>query len=182
MNLRTFAEADEFLRHVGPTLLASEAENALILGVALRLQDGHMFGDEPPFLACVGSDDEVATIVARTPPHNLLIREEQENDNAFELVAARLHGGGIKLPGVHGVRPTAVRFANVWEEMAGVRSEVAMEQRLHKLTEVIAPSGVAGRVRLADPDDRDLLVPWVRSFVDEAVGGAPHPDPVGLVE
>ena len=182
MNLRTFDEAVEFLRHVEPALLANEAENALILGVALRLQGGHTFGDEPPFLACVEDGDEVVMIAARTPPYNLLIREEQEDGDALELVAARLHGDGIELPGVHGARQVAVRFANVWGRMAGVRSEIAMEQRLYKLTEVTVPSGVSGCLRLADPEDRDLLVAWGQGFVTEAVAGAPHPDPGGLVE
>jgi predicted GNAT family acetyltransferase len=182
MNLRVFGSAAEFLEHVEPTLLANEAENSLILGVALRLRDGHAFGDEPPFLACVEGDGEVVTIVARTPPYNLLVREERENDNAFELVAARLHDGGGRLPGVHGRHSDASRFANVWGQMTGVRSKIAMEQRLYKLTEVLVPADVPGRVRLAVSGDRDLLVPWVRAFADEAIGGAPHPDPVGLVE
>jgi len=180
--LRTFDAAAEFLRRVGPTLLADEAENSLILGVALRLRAGHSYGEEPAFLAYVEDCSEVLAAVVRTPPYNLLVREERENDDALGLVTAHLHGGGIRLPGIHGARSAALRFANVWEETTRARSEVAMEQCLYELTEVVAPSGVPGRVRLADPDDRDLLVSWVRAFADEAVGGVLRQDPVGLVE
>jgi predicted GNAT family acetyltransferase len=182
MRLRTFDSAGQFLRYVEPALLADEAENALILGVALRLQDGHTFGGEPPFLACAEDAGEVVTISARTPPHNLLIREEREDDTALELIVARLHGDGIKLPGVHGMRAAAARFADVWSGKAGVRSEIAMEQCLYRLTEVTVPTGAPGSFRAADPEDRDLLVAWVCAFVTEAVGGAPRQDPVGLVE
>ena len=43
MRLRTFTAAAAFLDAVGPTLLAREAENSLLLGIALR---EHADGEE----------------------------------------------------------------------------------------------------------------------------------------
>ncbi|MGB2983280.1 MAG: hypothetical protein WBC63_05395, partial [Candidatus Bipolaricaulia bacterium] len=182
MNLRTFDSADAFLESAELTLMANEAENALILGVALRLQDGHSFGDEPALLACVEENGKVAAIAARTPPYNLLVREATATGQALELLVRHLYAEGVRLPGVHGERASAVGFAERWTRLTGIRSRIAMEQRLYRLSEVDTPSGVPGCFRPAGLEDRDLLIAWVSAFVDEAVGGAPHPDPAGLVD
>ena len=68
MMLRTFTHVAGFLDVAGPKLLAREAENALVLGVAAALRDGRRYGDEPPFLACVVDGTAVAAVARRPPP------------------------------------------------------------------------------------------------------------------
>ncbi len=182
MSLRVFSEVAEFLSVVEATLLRNEAENSLLLGVMLRLLEGNPYGTEPPFLACVEDEGEVAAVAVRTPPHNLLIREEGDGLETLEFIARRLAEDGVRLPGVHAAPSSAASFARIWEHMTGAKSEIAMEQRLYRLTEVEPPVGVPGRFRLAEPADRDLLIEWVASFVDEAIGGAPHGRPDAMVD
>jgi len=181
MNLRRFDDATAFLAAVESTLLENEAENALILGVALRVRDGHSYGDERPFFASVEDDGRTDVVAVRTPPHNLLVREETGSSEGLRLIASHLAGARVHLPGVHGPRSSADRFARAWTDAAGVRSEIGMEQRLYRLTEVTAPTGVPGRFRLAESKDRDLLVEWIGAFVEEAVG-SPHADPGVMVD
>ena len=182
MKLETFRNADAFLRTAEPVFLANEALTSLILGIAIRLRDGHTFGDEPPFLSCVLDEDRVVAIATRTPPHNLLIHAVESDGEPLDLVANHLGGAGVTLRGVHGRSEEAERFAEAWTRVTAAAREISMEQRLYKLTEVSAPDGVPGRLRPAAEREHDLLVRWVKAFVDEAIGAAPHPDPSGLVE
>ena len=182
MNLRTFDRADHFLDAVEETLLVHEAENALMLGIARRLLGGYTYGAEPAFLSCVERDGRVVAIATRTPPHNLLVREELGSADALELVADHLQAASSPLPGVHGMRASAQRFAGIWSDLAGIHAEISMEQRLYRLTEVIPPEAPPGGLRAAVREERQQLITWVASFVDEAVGGAPHPNPDEVVD
>ena len=64
MKLRTFATAAEFLDVVGPALDASEAENSLLLGIALRVRDGHRTAMSAPLFACVEDESGIPLVVA----------------------------------------------------------------------------------------------------------------------
>ena len=182
MNLHTFSQVAEFLQCAEATLLAHEAANSLILGIASRLRDGYSYGNESPFLACVEADGEIIAMAIRTPPYNLLLREETNTSEGIDLIVDHLLDAGARLPGVHAERSSAEQFAAAWSHAAGWDHELAMNQRLYHLTEGTAPSGVPGRLRLAGAGDAEHLIPWVEAFAREAVGGAPHSDPVGLVE
>jgi predicted GNAT family acetyltransferase len=181
MRVEGFTDVERFLERTEETLLRHEAENSLILGIALRLREGHTYGEERPLLASVESDDEIAAIALQTPPHNILLRAEREDLQTPGALADYLAGGGIRPAGVHAERGCALGFADVWGRTCGCRFELAMDQRLYRLTSVTAPADVSGRFRLAEPDDLPRLATWVDAFVSEAIGEGPHPDPVGMV-
>lgn len=187
MIVETFSSADAFLRVAEPSLQVHEDRCSLMYGIVLRLAAGHRFGEEAPILACVRDEDRVLALATQTPPHNLLVHVlEGVSDPLLSLVSA-LADRGVDLPGVHGQKRDALRFASAWHEITGHDHTISMEQRLYRL-DTVEPVGVgvgkerAGRFRLAEPRDRDILVPWVEAFVEEAVGGRSHPDPGGLVE
>ena len=149
MRLETFRNADAFLRTAKSELLANEALTSLIFGIAIRLRDGHTFGDEPPFLSCVTDGDRVVAIATRTPPHNLLLHAVESNGAPLGLVADHLGEAGATLRGVHGRTEVAGQFAETWERVTGAAWELPMRQRLYKLTAVSAPDSVPGRLRPA---------------------------------
>jgi len=182
MNLRTFDRAGQFLDAVEATLLVHEAENALMLGIARRLCGGYAYGPEPAFFCCVEKDGAVVAMATRTPPHNLLVREERGSEGALELVADHLQAVSSPLPGVHGMRTCAQRFAEIWSDLTGIDAAISMEQRLYRLTEVSPPKAPPGALRPATREEREQLIAWVAAFVDEAVGGAPHPNPDEVVD
>jgi predicted GNAT family acetyltransferase len=187
MRVRTFREVAGFLDVVQPTLLAHEAENALMLGVVLAVKAGRAYGDDPPFFACVESARSLAAIAVRTPPYNLLLtasadRSEANRADAVGCIAEYLYGVGANLPGVHGTVSTARAFADKWHGQAGVAADVAMEQRLYCATEVSAPYGVPGRFRMAAPGDVDLLTEWAEAFFAEAASGGPSLDARALID
>ncbi len=182
MNLRTFATVGDFLRVVGPTLYASEAENSLLLGVAQRLADGHRYGDDAPFFACVEEAGEFPVIALRTPPYNLLLCADEAHSSGLACLCDSLADAGATLPGVHGRVDVATTFAAIWVAKVGVRAEAGMGQRLYRLDRVLAPSGVSGRARWAREADLDLLAEWAGSFIDEAVPNDPKHDVRGMIE
>jgi len=181
MNLRTFVEPAEFRRRVESALMENEAANALIFGVVLRLCAGYSYGTEPPLLACVEDRGEISAIAVQTPPHNLLLRGEGDSE-AIAWIARELADADVRLPGVHAERATALRFAEAWAKAAGCSHEIAMEQRLYRLTKATPPVGVPGRLRLARPEDRELLIRWVDAFFEEAVAGSPDAESEKMVD
>ena len=79
------------------------------------------------------------------------------------------------LPGVMGDAATAARFAGQWAERRRVPVTPTEGQRLYRLATVRPPANVPGRLRAAEPGDRDELVVWADAFV-ESTGGHPlHP-------
>jgi hypothetical protein len=182
MRLRTFTAAAVFLDVVGPTLLAREAENSLLLGIALRLADGHSYGAEAPFLACVEDDGRFPVIALRTPPHNLALCADAGRVGALALVADHLADGGASLPGVHGRVDVADAFAALWQREMGAIPSTGMEQRLYRLTEVVRPKDVCACARWGTREEASLLTAWADAFIDEAVPNDPKPDVRAMIE
>ena len=181
MRLRTFSAAAAFLDAVGPTLLAREAENSLLLGIALRLADGHSYGAEAPFLACVKDDDGRLSVIAlRTPPHNLVLCANEERVDTLALIADCL--ADATLPGVHGRVDVADAFAALWQKKTSAIPSIGMEQRLYRLTEVARPANVRGGARWGTREEASLLTAWADAFIDEAVPNDLKPDVRAMVE
>lgn len=179
MTLRLFDDAAAFLDVAGPRLFAREAENALLLGVAAAVRDGRRYGPLPPFLACVVEEGAVTAAAVRTPPYNLLLSRATRHD--WEPIAAHLAAVGAALPGVNAEQDVALDFAKWWSAARGVAHEVAMRQRLYRLTAVTPPVRVSGQARTAEAADARLLSAWVDAFSAEAIPGSPAGDPAALV-
>ncbi|MEN6369309.1 MAG: GNAT family N-acetyltransferase [Thermotogota bacterium] len=177
--LRVFSDAAAFLDVVEPKLLAREAENALLLGVATALRDGRRYGDEPPFLACTVDETAVVAAAVRTPPYNLLLGNATRS--GWEPVAKHLADTGVHLPGVNAERDVALDFAEWWSTSCGVRHEVTMRQRLYRLTAVAFPVGVRGHARWAEASDAELLARWTKAFNAEAIPSSPPDDVTTLI-
>lgn len=168
-----------FLERAGPVLLEDEARNNLILGVAGTLRD-HPLAYSERRLWIVLDGARVVAAALQTPPFNLILGRP-DDETALPALADALHDDGAELPGVTAAVPEVDAFANEWEMRSGRSRRARMAQRIYRATQVRAPSEVPGRHRDATPDDRDLLVDWIRAFADEALHGAPDA-PVGNAE
>jgi predicted GNAT family acetyltransferase len=65
---------------------------------------------------------------------------------------------------VSGDAATAAVFAGQWTETANAGAVPVQGYRIYEAGGVKQPSGVNGRLRQAGPDDRGLLVTWMRGF------------------
>jgi predicted GNAT family acetyltransferase len=166
------ADAEAFLELAGAYLESHEAEDCLMLGIAGNLRRGTLVLDEPPLLAVVVDGEAGNGAVAaalRTPPYDLVVSMAEDLE-AIDALASALNGEA--LPGVSGPRDSAARFAQRWTADAGRHWTRSMAERVFRLTAVHPPRAANGRMRLADRDDRNLLIAWIDAFELEALGKA----------
>jgi len=169
MELTRHDGADAFLAHAGEFLRAREAEHNLILGLSSRLQVAPLMYGEPPYFAVAEEGGRVVAVTMRTPPHNLILSEVDDEAALQPLLEdARAEFGS--LPGVVGPKQPVARFAQAW----GAPARLEIAQRAFRADHVDAPSGVPGQMRDYEHDDRELAARWMDAFAEEAL---PEPPP-----
>jgi uncharacterized protein len=170
--LRFFSDAHEFLERVQPFLLRREAEHCLILGLLDGLRAGEQWGAEPPLMASIENQDEVAAVALMTPPHNLIISWTAD-DSTLDAIARELHAKAVAVPGVNSSDCIARKFALKWSELSGCRHRVQMAQRIYQLSRVTNETRAAGRLREPNQSDDALLREWRAAFSIDAEGMDP---------
>jgi len=180
MQLEEHADAAAFLTAAAPVLEADEARHNLMFGICSMLLDAPDTYPDARLWTVVA--DSVVGAALMTPPFNLAVAEPLD-EGALSFAAQALHEGGVDLPGVTAAVPEADVFAAAWAELTGVRVRVRFKQGIYAARSVHAPGGVSGVARPAHPDDRDLLVDWLRAFQDEALADdSPHIDLERMVD
>jgi uncharacterized protein len=170
MEVRRCTTADEFLERAGAFLVAREAEHNLILGLSGRLREHPDIYGEEPYFALVEDGGRVVAVAMRTPPHNLIL-SEVENERALEVLAEDVRAAFAELPGVLGPKAATERFVSIW----GAPGVLKIAQRAHRAESVTLPEGVPGRMRPYEETDRELVLRWLQEFMDEAMpGGGPE--------
>ncbi len=169
MELRRFADVGEFLDAAGDFLGEREAEHNLIFGIcsSLRTTPGMYAG--PPYLAAVTDGGRVVAAALQTRPHRLILSEIDDPRAIDHLVADSRQRG---LSGVLGPSEHARAFADAWTATGGPPARLAVSERIYRLTAVRPPRPVPGGVRVATPEDRDLVVAWTEGFILDAFGEA----------
>lgn len=205
--LRRFDDVARFRDAVEPYLLEREAEHCLLLGLLSGLTAGEW---SAPYLASVEDDERTVLVALRTPPHRLVTSQAAEGadvDAAVALLAADAadatdaadaadatnaaeaadaaeaagaSGADDDLPGVVGDVRVAQRFAELWSERHGRGWRVAMAERIYRCERVEPVPVVPGHMRAVVPDDHELLRPWLRAFLEEALPSE-TPDPEAQV-
>jgi uncharacterized protein len=166
------ADAESFLAAAGGFLGAREAEHNLILGLSSRLvREPLMYGEEPYF-AVVHDEGRVVGVAMRTPPHNFILSELDE-DAAVGAVVADAREEFGSLPGVVGPKERAAEFANAWRAATGATPRLEIAQRVFAADHVDPPGATSGRMRDYEAGDRDLAIRWMDEFVAEALPEAP---------
>ena len=170
MEVRRCRNADEFLERAGDFLAAREAEHNLMLGLTGRLRETPlMYGDTAPYFAVVEDGGRVVAAAMRTPPHNLIL-SEVDDERALDALAEDARATYSELPGVLGPTAAAERFVSLW----GAAGERTLAQRAHRAESVTPPEGVPGQMRDYEERDRELVLDWIQAFIDEALpGGSP---------
>ena len=161
-----FDSVDAFLDVAGPFLETREPEHQLTLGIVGDHRAEDAWPEDGALVAALDDGRVVATAIW-TPPWNLILSEVDELD-AIDAIAERM--ASASLAGVHAPEEHAEAFARAWTGRTGERFRLTMRQRSYALESVIPPRDVQGRLRLAVPDDRDLMVDWMLAFDNEAMG------------
>ena len=154
-------------------LLEREAENNLILGLALQLEES-VAGYEPPiYLATIERNSELLGCAYRTPPFNLgITRLPLEVMAPLAADVAEVYDS---LSGVLGPDPQAAALAEAWAGMRRVVVREAMRERIYRLECVIDPEyPAAGYMRAVTKADIGTVAQWGNAFSAEA--GVPAND------
>ena len=80
--------------------------------------------------------------------------------SAVAPVVAAVVETAAGVPGVLGDPATAARFAGSWTECCGASARPVDAQRIYEVERLVAPTGVAGEMRPAGPDDLDRRPGW----------------------
>ena len=156
-------DAATFLRHARDWLLLTEAENALVLGIA----DSADETSDDLYAATVEQGGAVVGCALRTPPRKLLLTRVPPG--AIDALVVDVAACYDDLPGVLGPPSSAREFARLWCERRGGSVSERMSLRLHALERVIPPDPQPpGMLRLATSHDLGLVTSWVACFHAEA--------------
>lgn len=167
--------ASAFLARAEAWLMEAEAENNLILGIALEHAEAET-GAEPadradqadaPWFATVEDTSRAVVGCAfRTPPHKVgLTRLRKE---AAPTLAAAIASRFDHVPGFLGPEDVAMDVARSWVALRGGALSPGMLQRIYRLDTVTSPAGVRGRVRRAQSEDLALALAWGEGFARDA--------------
>ena len=159
----------EFMDHAGSFLLAHEAENNLLIGIAAGVAAGRdvtggVALGPPPQFTVVEDEGRVVMTAVRTPPHSLVVSRGPlcVADSAAVQLASM-----DKYPGVRGhastVRPVVEGIAAV----SGQSVRSATQQRIYEARSVRETGAVQGRFRAATSADVELLARWMDAFMRE---------------
>ena len=177
MQAASFATADEFLDCIQPFLEAQETINNLILGISLRMVSSPEWAEFPVYFGAVEKENrEIILAAVMTPPYEIVLTNsppmatEPELQSAVDALIDNLKDNRWQPPGVNGPKQISRRFALSWSERNHLPMRVKMEERVYELRKVITPRWSPGFMRLAAPDDLEILTQWQTSFLKEALG------------
>lgn len=176
LRFHRFDDVEAFLASARDFLAAREAEHNLLFGITSSIRAApEVFADDPPQFGIV-ADDAGRTVAAtlRTPPNNQVLSMADD----LEAVDVIVDALDEELPGVLGPKEVAARFGERWMARHGTTGRVKTAERIFQLDRVVQPERpAAGRWRLVDQGDREIVARWIVAFVEEA-----HEEPANIAD
>ena len=158
------ADAGEFARLARPLLEPDPVRHTIALTALDALCRGRA---EPALLLTVHDDDRLAGVVLRTAGWPLVLSALPAA--LADVVAEHLCTVEHEVDAANGPVTSVEAFAAAYTGRTGATAHVAMRERLHRLSTLTPPSGVAGAARPAEGRDVDLIATWQLAFLHEAV-------------
>jgi hypothetical protein len=172
MKIRTYENASDFLLRTQKWLEVEEAANSLMLGIAFRLQRRPL-PTETLYLKTIEADGRLLLAAVMTPPYNIVLScRGDEAEVTIPPLIESLRDKKWPVPGVLGPRELAWSFTQHWIAVAGGSYRLVRQKRVHQLRQVILPPSEQGALRLATEDEFEIVLDWVYTFQEEAMGGS----------
>jgi predicted GNAT family acetyltransferase len=169
----TTGDLDEFVDTAGGFLHAHPAEHTIILS-ALDNVRGRGWPNPPTFGWWAADGGAVTSAYIWMPPYPAVVTGVP--DEALPALAGIL----AEVPMVNAERTVAEAVTALWQP-AGITTRVTLRTRLYRLGSLIpATPRPAGRARVADRADRDLVLEWYEAFLREVHDKGE--DPVAAVD
>ena len=176
MHIHTYIHATDFLAAATPWLLEHEATHNLLLGLAGELaHNPHLYSQETPFFALATSQGQSVGAALRTPPYllSLGLFVAAAREAALTALVDLILQHYPDLNGVSGPSESSDLFAQLWQARTARSAKRTMAQRIYQLTQVSPLAGIAGTLRAAHDDDREMLIDWFMGFHRDATGAEP---------
>ena len=165
-------DASSFLGLARPLLERDEARNQLVLAIASTLTLHPDAYEIVHYWIALDAGRPMGAAL-RTEPHDLVLGDPT-SDQAFEALLESVTDDDPGVPGVVGNMPWVERAAAALAAAIGRRPDTILWQGVHALTSVADDlPRASGAPRTAGEADRDLIVRWLRAFLEEAV---PEPE------
>jgi GNAT superfamily N-acetyltransferase len=165
--VRRYDDPAAFRDAATPYLLGDEARHNLVFGISstlIRKPDIYELFD----LWTVMDGDHVVGVALRTPPHNLVLAQPG-HERALEALVDRLLQEEQELPGIVAAVPELDTFVGAWTTARDVDAILVVRHGIYELREVPPLPVCPGAARPATPDDRELVVDWIREFAREVL-------------
>jgi predicted GNAT family acetyltransferase len=175
MSISITSEASAFAAVAG-AFLRAELEREQLARVLAGVLKGRYAEHVNHFATVFDADGELVAVAMRTPPQSLMCTRlpDPTAPLAAELIDVWL-ARDPEVVGVGGEPGTARAVAAAWARRTGGESHLEVRMAMHAATAIDdPPRRVAGRLRPAAVDERDLIVRWWRAFYAEAE--PLHPD------
>lgn len=167
MNVTRFERADDFYQAAEPLLIAHEAENNLLMGLARALRIMEDLYRDPYFALVMDADDSPALAALMTPPNNVILSMAWTAAAADALVESLLQTHPA-LSGVTAPVQVADYLAAAWTARTGQTAHVTMHERLYKIEQLQPTCSVNGHMRPITYADLLTVVEWLALFEEEA--------------
>jgi hypothetical protein len=149
------------------SLLAARPDGTIIATVLHAVRGGRYEDVVPRFAVVHDTGGAVVGAALRTPPWPMLCCGDVSAQDADRLIGAWL-ADDPEVPGVNATVAVARAIGDAWAARTGGRHRVELATALHAL-EVVAdpPHLTTGSLRRAGPADEQVVVEWMRAFVEE---------------
>jgi len=156
----------DFLSRAGTLLYQDEPTNSLMLGLCGNILRAKEPPKQAPLFLRMEIDGRTVTAAIQTPPMNLVIAYADREQ--LNLLAKHLSDMKVEFPGVVGPANASETFAAIWSELTGKTVTLGMGQKIYKIESVCLPP-TFGNLRLAEPQETDIIAHWLVDFGDESL-------------
>ncbi len=169
MKLYRSQSIQRFCSRTQETLLRHQAEHNLLLVIQQMLLQSPNAGQPLPYLARVEENNSILGVAIHMLLRNVVLSKFSDVAVA-QLFAEDICNAGIEIPGVAGLTVEVQAFVQAWQRLTQQPMALAMEMRIHRLTQVQTLSRANGQLRVAEGCDRNLIHHWSEAFDQEAFG------------
>src|ERR687889_2169373 len=186
MELRFFDDPGEFLDVAGDHLAAQPVLSTVMASVASRIRDQRAAGVSWPegvpcwFAAFVDRGQVIATAMRTAPFGEFPAYLMPMSEDAAVLLARTLVGRDEPMLGANGALPAVQVFCQEMASATGKRVVVGQPTSLFELGELKEPAEVAGLLRHATLEEKEVVSGWYLAFMadaDEQAGRPPGESP-----
>lgn len=185
--LEFFDEPADFLDAADGLLASSPVASTVIASYTHRvLRSGALAPADAPARWWVLVRDEAGTAVgagmrsAPLPPYPPYLGAMP--DEAARRLARVLHERGEGIAVVNGFVATIEEFADELAVLVGADVTATERTSLYELGDLVEPTGIAGRLRIARAEELDLVYGWFTAFGPDASEQAGRADPHPQIE